>query len=64
MAQYVKVFHQGNNLLNMFYLEYYSYQSPRWVTLAEGNFDFNAAGMLPEKAGRTARVVNRLNKCK
>jgi hypothetical protein len=48
----------------MFYLEYYSYQSPRWVTLGEGNFDFNAAGMLPEKAGRTARVVNRLNKCK
>jgi hypothetical protein len=26
------------------------------VTLAEGNFDFNAAGMLPEKAGRTGNM--------
>jgi hypothetical protein len=34
------------------------------VTLDEGNFDFSAAGMLPEKAGRTAREVDRLNKCK
>jgi hypothetical protein len=28
------------------------------VTLAEGNFDFKAAGMLPEKAGRTATDVD------
>jgi hypothetical protein len=28
------------------------------VTLAKGYFDFNAAGMLPENAGRTATEVD------
>lgn len=41
---------------------YVAYQLPKRVIFAEGNIFFNAAGTLPEKAGRTAKCIYKIFK--